>query len=327
MTAAAALAFDLGGTDLRAAIVTRTGEVRQALTVPTRARAGVDAVLDQMASLAKTLMAETDGTIAGVGLGAPGPLDPSAGIMIAPPTLAGWHDVAVVERLSARLGLPVFLDNDANMAALGEWRHGAARGFETVLFVTVSTGIGGGVVSGGRIFHGRRGLAVEIGHMTLSGSGPRCLCGNVGCFEALASGTALGHRGADAALRPGGEKIAAAQSAIGRPGARSVVEAARVDDPVALALIAEEAEWLGIGLTNLLHIFSPDIVVIGGGLSNAFDLLIGGIRSVVATRAMSAYRDVVIVRAGLGTNAGLVGAAGLVFAQPGFTIRADRDQT
>ncbi|PYE94781.1 glucokinase [Rhizobium sp. PP-F2F-G38] len=323
---AVALAFDLGGTDLRAAIVSRAGEVRQSLTVPTRARDGVDAVLDQMASLAEKLTAQAGHEIAGVGLGAPGPLDPVAGIMIAPPTLAGWHDVPVVERLSARLGLPVFLDNDANVAALGEWHYGAGRGFETVLFITVSTGIGGGVVSHGRIFHGSRGLAVEIGHMTLSGSGPTCLCGNVGCFEALASGTALGHRGAEAALRPGGEKIAAAQIDIGRPGARAVVEAARVGDPAALALIAKEAEWLGIGLTNLLHIFSPDIVVIGGGLSNAFDLLIGGIRSVVATRAMSAYRDVVIVRAELGTNAGLVGAAGLVFPAQGVVTRGG-DQT
>lgn len=311
----AALAFDLGGTDLRAAVVTRAGVVRQSLTVATRAQDGVEAVLGQMTALADQLRANMpDIGVVGVGVGAPGPLDPGAGLMIAPPTLAGWQNVPLAALLSARLGLPVALDNDANMAALGEWRFGAGRGYGTVLFMTVSTGIGGGVVSNGQIFHGRRGLAVEIGHMAISDSGPQCFCGSVGCLEALASGTALGRFGAVAAGRKGGERIAAAQAEEGRPGARAVVEAARQGDPVALSLVAQEARWLGIGVTNLLHLFSPDVVVIGGGLSNAFDLLISDIRRVIGERAMSAYRDVPILRADLGQNAGLVGAASLVFA-------------
>ena len=310
----AALAYDLGGTDLRAAIVTREGEVQHALTVRTRAKDGFEAVLDQMTTLADQILAGTAASIVGVGLGAPGPLDPNTGVMIAPPTLAGWHDVPIVARLSARLGMPVTLDNDANVAALGEWRLGAGRGFDTVLFVTVSTGIGGGVVSDGRIFHGSRGLAVEIGHMTISDGGPRCACGATGCFEALASGTALGRYGAQAALLAGGERIAAVQVETGHTGARAVIEAARKGDPMALSLVVQEAKWLGVGLTNLLHLFSPEVVLIGGGLSNAFDLLIGDIRTVIGARAMSAYRSVEIRRAALGANAGLVGAAGLVFA-------------
>lgn len=312
----AALAFDLGGTDLRAALVMRDGAVRRALTVSTQASGGVAAILNQMTGLADQLLAtEPKGGIAGIGLGAPGPLDPAAGLMIAPPTLPGWQDVPIARLLSDRLGHPVALDNDANMAALGEWRFGAGRGHSHVLFITVSTGIGGGLVSEGKIFQGRRGLAVEIGHMAISESGPRCFCGSVGCFEALASGTALGHFGAAAARLPGGALIAQLQAEEGRPGARAVVEAARRGDAVARSLIDQEARWLGVGITNLLHLYSPDVVVIGGGLSNAFDLLHGGILRVVQDRAMSAYRDVPILRAELGAKAGLVGAAALAFSE------------
>ena len=312
----AALAFDLGGTDLRAALVTRDGVVRQALTVPTQASGGVAAILSQMTGLADQLLAtKPKGEIAGIGLAAPGPLDPTAGLMIAPPTLPGWRDVPIARLLSERLGHPTVLDNDANVAALGEWRFGAGRGHNHVLFITVSTGIGGGLVSEGKIFQGRRGLAVEIGHMAIAESGPRCFCGSVGCFEALASGTALGHFGATAAALPGGSLIRQLQAEEGRPGARAVVEAARRGDAVAQSLIDQEARWLGVGITNLLHLYSPDVVVIGGGLSNAFDLLHVGILQVVQGRAMSAYRDVPILRAELGAKAGLVGAAALAFSQ------------
>lgn len=311
-----ALAFDLGGTDLRAALVTRDGAVRQALTVATLAAGGVAAILQQMTGLADQLLASVPrGEISGVGLAAPGPLDPAAGLMIAPPTLPGWHDVPIARLLADKLGHPVVLDNDANMAALGEWRFGAGRGHAHVLFITVSTGIGGGLVSQGKIFHGRRGLAVEIGHMAISETGPRCFCGSVGCFEALASGTALGLFGAGAAAEPGGALIGQLQAEEGRPGARAVIEAARRDDAVAQALVAQEAHWLGVGITNLLHLYSPDVVVVGGGLSNAFDLLHGGIVEVVQRRAMSAYREVPILRAALGAKAGLVGAAALAFSE------------
>ncbi|NUB45249.1 ROK family protein [Fertoebacter nigrum] len=321
MTAEAALAVDLGGTDLRAALVARDGRVLAHAAEPTRARAGPEAVIAQIAALAGRVMAERPGLRPiGMGIGAPGPLDPLAGLMIAPPTLDGWQNVPLAARLRERLGLPVWLENDANAAALGEWRFGAGRGQGTVVFVTVSTGIGGGVITQGRVFHGSRGLAAEIGHMTIAGSGPRCFCGAVGCFEALASGTALGRNGGRLAKRPGGEAIAQ-QAEGGRITARSVVGAARAGDAMAAGLVADEARWLGRGFTNLLHLYSPDVIVLGGGLANAFDLLIGGIRAEINRRAMPAYRDVAVVPAALGSRAGLIGAAGLVFTaqdmQPG----------
>lgn len=310
----AALAFDVGGTDLRGALVTRDGQVHRLITVATQAQDGVQAILSQMVELAKDLRNTANGfELMGAGVGAPGPLDPNTGRMFAPPTLNGWDNVPLADLLSKKLNLPVKLENDANAAALGEWQFGAGRGFGTVLFVTISTGIGGGVISNGKVFHGSRGLAVEIGHMTISENGPRCLCGSIGCFEALASGTALGKRGADIAIKPEGKGILEDQTKNGHVGARAIVAAARRGDEVAISLLADEARWLGVGLTNLLHLFSPDVVIIGGGVSNAFDLLIGDIKSEIQTRAMSAYRDIKIVRAELGTNAGIVGAASLVF--------------
>lgn len=322
----AALAFDLGGTDLRAALVARDGTVLAHAAEPTLARAGPEAVIEQICGLAARVSADCPGLRPlGASIGAPGPLDPVAGLMIAPPTLEGWHNVPLAARLGERLGLPVWLENDANAAALGEWRFGAGQGLGTVVFVTVSTGIGGGVVTNGRVFHGSRGLAAEIGHMTIAAGGPRCFCGAVGCFEALASGTALGRNGARLARQPEGGAIAAHAEA-GRVTARSVVAAARAGDAAAARLIAAEARWLGRGLTNLLHLYSPDVIVIGGGLSTAFDLLIGGIRAEIDRRAMPAYRDVAVVPATLGSRAGLIGAASLAFGTgtAGRDIRAAR---
>ncbi len=307
-----ALAFDIGGTELRGALVGRDGHVLAAASTPTLALAGPAAVVEQMAALAETLRAgHPEATVVGVGVGAPGPLDPRAGIVIAPPTLAGWADVPLADILGRRFGLPVRLENDANAAALGEWRFGAGRGAGSLVFVTVSTGIGGGVVAEGRLYHGRRGLAAEIGHMTITGGGERCFCGAVGCFEAVASGTALGRR-ATAATAPGDGSALRRLSGDAGISARHVIEAARGGDALALELVEEEARWLGIGFTNLLHLYSPDVLVMGGGLANGFDLLAGEIRATVVNRAMPAYRDVPIVPAQLGSHAGLVGAASLV---------------
>jgi glucokinase len=267
-----ALAFDLGGTELRAAMVGSAGDMLSFLTVPTRATEGPDAVIQQMQELATEILRQTpDLTPIGVGIGAPGPLDPITGVVIAPPTLSGWSDVPLLEILQQRLELPVKLENDANAAALGEWRYGAGRGTASMVFVTVSTGIGGGVIADGHILHGRRGLAAEIGHMTITSEGERCFCGAIGCFEAVASGTALGRR-ATAATRPFDGSMLRALSANADVSGRHVVDAARRADPQALELLVVEGRWLGIGVTNLLHLYSPDIIVMGGGISHGFDL-------------------------------------------------------
>ena len=201
-----------------------------------------------------------------MGIAAPGPIDIPAQILLGPPTLPGWHDVPLAAMLGERLGLPVRLENDGNAAALGEWRFGAARGVRSLVFVTVSTGIGGGVVVDGHLLHGRRGMAAEIGHMTITGEGEPCFCGAVGCLEAVASGTALGRRAARATA-PGDGSALRRLSGDADPSGRDVIEAARAGDPLALALVEEEGRWLGIGFTNLLHLYAPEVVVVGGGIA------------------------------------------------------------
>jgi glucokinase len=322
-----ALAFDLGGTELRGALVESGGRILASASAPTLAQAGSEAVIGQIVALAGDLRAQRPETaLAGIGIGAPGPLDPKGGIVIGPPTLAGWHEVPLMDILTREFGMPVRLENDANAAALGEWRFGAGRGASSLVFVTVSTGIGGGVIAEGHIYHGWRGLAAEIGHMTITGEGERCFCGAVGCFEAVASGTALGRR-ATALTAHGDGSLMRRLSANGDVTARHVIEAARAGDLQAQALVEDEARWLGIGFTNLLHLYSPEILVMGGGLANGFDLLIGAIRETVSQRAMLAYRDVPIVPGQLGGNAGLIGAASLILweGEPGEHIAIAQD--
>jgi glucokinase len=309
-----ALAVDLGGTELRASIVDRSGEVGAVVTTATKATAGPAAVIEQIVAAIERLSAAAAGrSVLGLGVGAPGPLDPIAGISLGPPTLTGWRDVPLAALLRRRLGLEVRLENDANAAALGEWRFGAGRGTQSMVFVTVSTGIGGGVIADGRLLHGRRGLAAEIGHMTIAGdSEDTCFCGVRGCWESLASGTALGQRAARLAAAgqaPALRRLAGAERVTGR----HVTTAARQGDAQALALLASEARWLGIGIVNLLHLYSPERIILGGGVAGCLDLMQGELDCTIRARAMPAYRDVPVVAARLGGNAGLVGAASLLF--------------
>lgn len=308
-----ALAIDLGGTQLRAAMVSSAGTIVSFAAEPTRAQAGPEVVIGQICQLLDEVLQQNPAqTPIGIGMGAPGPLDPLAGVVIAPPTLTGWNNVPLADIIAQRFSLPVRLENDANAAALGEWHFGAGRGSKSMVFVTVSTGIGGGVIADGRILHGRRGLAAEIGHMTITNEGERCFCGAIGCFEAVASGTALGRR-ATARTKAFDGSMMRALSVNEDVSGRNVVDAARKGDALALELLAAEAHWLGIGFTNLLHLYSPDMIVMGGGISHGFDLMQETIAATVSSRAMPAYRAVPIVTAQLGHHAGLVGAASMVF--------------
>jgi len=304
-----AIGIDLGGTQIRAGLVDDDGQLLRRTAVRTLAMAGPDAVIDQLAGCLRTV---TEGMsaaeIANVGLCAPGPLDADHGIALSIPTLRGFVDLQLAARLEQRSGHSVYLENDGIAAAYGEWRFGAGRGTDNLVYVTVSTGVGGGIVSDGRILRGSRGMAGHVGHMTVVADGAPCPCGNRGCWEAYASGTALARRAnAEAPIAP--------STTLGKDGrpidALAVFEAARAGDALAAKLVEEEADYIGIGLSNLLHAFSPERVVIGGGVSNAFDDLLPGIRRRINISAMPPYRDVTIVRSTLGDDAGIIGTATL----------------
>lgn len=308
-----AVGVDLGGTQVRVALVDHRGVVLARAATSTDAAGGPRAVVQQIRQLVvETTRGVEPSSLAGVGVCAPGPLDGEAGVVLGIPTLPGWVDIPVVEWLREALSLPITLENDGVAATIGEWRFGAGRGLSDFVYVTVSTGIGGGVIADGRVLRGRRRLAAHLGHMTILPEGEVCRCGNKGCWEAQASGTALGDFARQlAADAPGSDLFKHGPSV----DARHVMEAARAGDELGLRLVAREAELLGIGIVNLLHLFSPYAVVIGGGVSSGFDLLRPGIERHIRTRALPPFRDVPVVAAQLGQNSGVVGAASLVLPQ------------
>jgi glucokinase len=304
--------LDLGGTQLRAALIDRDGVLVRRAAVRSAATAGPETVVGQMAALVATV---TDGVaerVGALGLSAPGPLDSDRGITFDLPNLDGFDHFPLRDSLADRVKLPVAFENDGIAAAVGEWRYGAGRGLSSFVYVTVSTGIGGGVISDGRILRGRFGMAGHLGHITLIPDGDVCGCGNRGCFEAHASGTAL----VRAARRAYGEagRLPAGAASVEAIDGRLLAAAARAGDAVAGAVMAREASLLGQGFVSILHALSPEAIVVGGGVSQALDLLLPGIRAEIAGRAMAVFRDVPIVAAALGDNSGLVGAAGLAFA-------------
>lgn len=299
-----AIAVDLGGTQVRAALIQRDATIVSQLIENTRASAGGVAVVEQIRGMIEKLRSKTtENSILGVGLCAPGPLDAQSGIALSTPTIKGFSDLPIGEMLSRDLPWKVLIENDGISAAQGEWRHGAGRGYENLVYVTISTGIGGGIIADGRVLHGRKGMAGHIGHMTIVADGELCPCGNKGCWEAYASGTAFTER-ANKKLATGNDVFTAT----------AVFDAARDGNETAIDLVDHEAEFLGIGVVNLLHLYSPDIVILGGGMANDFDMLQPKLLAHVAKCAMPPFKEVPIIPAQLKSASGLIGAASMVFA-------------
>jgi glucokinase len=316
------IGIDLGGTKISTALVDSTGEVVASDYRETLATQGQDAVIERMLAAARQAMAKADATqqqAAAVGIGAPGPLDVRTGVVVAPPNLPGWDHVPLKQRIEERLGIATYLDNDANAAALGEHRFGAGQGTTHMIYVTVGTGIGGGLILDGRLYHGDSGIAGEIGHTTILPDGPRCGCGNRGCLEALASGTAIAREARERVARGVPTLICdLAQGDSERITARLVAEAARQGDRVAGEILSEAMEYLGIGMANLVNLFNPQVIVIGGGLANVGELLFAAARRVIDQRAFDAAAQAVrLVPAELGDNAGVLGAAAVALAELG----------
>ncbi|MCO6049192.1 ROK family protein [Mesorhizobium sp. RP14(2022)] len=309
-----AIGVDIGGTRLRAALVDRTGRLHARQEVRTAAKDGPEAVVSQIRELVAIVSAHAPrGQVAGIGVCSPGPIDTEEGIALGVPTLAGWDGAPIARMIGDALNLPVRLENDGIAAAHGEWRFGAGRGLRHLVYVTVSTGIGGGVVLDGRLLHGRQGLAGHIGHMGIERDGALCSCGTRGCWEAYASGTAFARNIRQRVAMESRSALAA------DAGPAEVFAEARAGDHLAAALVAEEGDVLGLGIASLVHLFSPEAVILGGGVSNGFDLLEPFIRQRLQTNAMPAFRDTILCRAGLGEDSGLVGAAALHFTEEAAT--------
>ena len=308
---------DLGGTRFRAALATNTGEIVARANTLTHAEEGLEAVLARMtATMEQTMEGVDRARVRAVGIAAPGPIDPKTGILYSPPNLPGWGDVPLARILSDRLQLPVFTGNDANLAALAEHRFGAGRGTEHMIYVTVSTGVGGGVIVGGQLLVGNGG-ASEVGHHVIERWGPRCGCGNYGCLEAFSSGTAIARATAERIAN--GEASSIAQRLggnVSRITAEDVVEAARDGDALAKDVLHDAGYSLGIGLANLMHLFDPEVIVLGGGVTNAGPLIFEPMHQALADRVIEPFRQRVrIALAELGDEVGVWGAIALALAE------------
>lgn len=314
MTTPQYIGVDIGGTSIRAARFTGDNHIPEVKTkIPTQAAKGVEAVLQRIEMVIREVAGGDLAGITGVGMALPGPLDPHTGVLLSAPNLPGWENLPLQRMMGERVGRPIYLGNDANLAALGEWRFGAGRGHPDVLYLTISTGIGGGVISGGRMLVGARGLAAEVGHMLAIPDGPLCSCGQRGHLEAVASGTAIA-RVARAKLRAGdGSDSKIWELAGGELGTvtSAVVGAAAVGgDEFARRLIVEAGTFIGRTLASLMHAFNPSVVIFGGGVSLLGDILLDPVRAAVREYALSEayWQSCPIVMAALGDDAGLVGA-------------------
>jgi glucokinase len=359
------IGVDLGGTQIRTAVLrgatllSRVNLLTGQNPAPDRIIPRIYAAIQEALDKASTSIEQ----VVGIGIAAPGPLDSSTGIIFAPPNLPGWDHVPLRDIFTEHFHKPVFVENDANTAGLGEYMFGAGRGCNNMVYMTISTGIGGGVIIAGKILEGASGTAGEMGHMTIDWHGERCNCGNIGCLEVIASGTGIareankaihagegaelltfartmlqhsstvpdraalptqGHDAATVELRfpPDEADEMSFESEISgqspeehlHVNARTVALAAEAGIPLARAIIQNAAEALGVGLVNIIHCFNPEMIILGGGVTQMGPMLMEPVLRVVQERAMKVPRDAVrIVQAQLGTNVGLVGAGALIY--------------
>lgn len=354
------IGVDLGGTQMRvgilqgAKLLSRVGMLTGQNPAPDRVLPRVYTAIQQALQQANVSMEQ----VVGIGIAAPGPLDSKTGVVFAPPNMPGWDQVPLRDLFMEQFHLPIFVENDANAAGLGEYMFGAGRGCHDMVYMTISTGIGGGVIINGQILDGASGTAGELGHMTIDWHGERCNCGNIGCLEQIASGTGIA-RQANAIINTdeGRELLTFARTmlqhsstvpepralptqgndastvelrwppsiedesnAVGEQeehlhvNARTVALAAEAGVPVARAIVQNAAEALGVGLVNIIHCFNPEMIILGGGVTQMGPMLMEPALRVVQERAMKVPRErVQIVLAQLGANAGLVGAGALIY--------------
>jgi glucokinase len=297
----AVLGLDVGGTKIAAGVVEASGLVHVFAVEPTHAARGPVEGLERLFALGRRVVAEAGVEIGAVGIACGGPLDADRGILVAPPHLPGWEGVAITARAEEAFGRPAVLENDATAAAAGEHRYGAGVGTRHLVYLTISTGVGGGVVVDGRLFRGAMGNGAELGHVTVDCNGRPCPgCGRNGCLEAYVSGTSIAAR--------------AREAGFDGTTAADVASAARGGDPLAVSIWDVTTEMLACGVVSIVNVFEPEIVVIGGGVSAAGEQLLAPVREAVLATAMSpAGRRARIEHSPLGDQVGVVGAAAVAF--------------
>jgi glucokinase len=284
-------AVDIGGTKIAVGMVDESGRLLARLESPTDPQLGSEDGLKRIAAMLRETASQSGGMLRGIGIGCTGPVDPFTGILARNEFLPGWEGTPLTEELERSFDVSVAMENDADAAALGEFAWGSGRGAKRFIYVTVSTGIGGGLVFDNQLYRGVDGSHPEIGHHVIDPTGPQCFCGARGCWESLASGPALAQRG-------------------GLTNARDVCDAARRGDKDALRAIEQEGLYLGMGIANLVTLFVPDIIALGGGVMQGRDLFWERIRSIVrASCGLVPFEKTQLLPAVLGLEVGLIGAA------------------
>ncbi|WP_418790971.1 ROK family protein [Phosphitispora sp. TUW77] len=305
------IGIDLGGTNIKGALLDLNGEIIEKKETPTLSDAGPEAVVNRIGGMItelEDLARRTGNRVAGVGIGVPGQPEREKGEVIFAPNLY-WRNVPLAKYLYRNTGLPIFLENDANVAALGEHWRGAGRGSVNMVMVTIGTGIGSGIILNGQLYTGASGAAGELGHVVIESDGPQCSCGRRGCLETLTSATAM-VRMAREAMDSGIKTVLSKEENL---EAKDIIMAARDGDRLALEIAEKSAYYLGIGLGNIINILNPDTIVIGGGVSGAGHLFLDPLCRAARDNCLETAGSIVrIAAAQLGNDAGFVGAAKLV---------------
>ncbi len=304
--------IDLGGTKILVLVTDAAGNVLGEARMPTRASEGPHAVIGRIVETVRAAAADAGvdvTSLVGAGVSSPGPIDVSQGVITSPPNLPGWNDVPLARLLTEQLGTPASLENDANCGALGEHQYGAGRGYRHMIYVTISTGIGGGIIIDDELYYGASGAAGEVGHMGVSEDGPTCGAGHIGCLEAFASGTGIANR-ARAMIATGGLPRTARLAEQNPPlSAETVYLAGQQGESEATAIIEGAGRYLGIGLASIINAFNPQAIVIGGGLLNMGEtILTPALETARARTFEQSFEDVRIVEWELGERVAALGA-------------------
>lgn len=309
------IGFDLGGTNMGASVVSLEGKILHSSECATLSNEPSENIIGRIKNLIRDCFDYSKSNnleVLSVGIGCPGLIDSNTGVVRFSPNIPSWNNVEIGKILSDEFSVPVSIDNDVRVAALGEYAFGAGRNYKNIVCITVGTGVGGAIILDGKLMRGSTQSMGELGHITLKKDGPKCGCGNYGCLEALASSTAIIRKAKDV-IEKGLSPIMKKMLDDGQNlNAYLVTKASEQGDKEASRIMRETGEWLGIGLSTIINIINPEVIIIGGGVSLAGDILFNPMKEEISKRALKIPSEFVkIVPAELGDSAGMIGASTL----------------